>query len=127
MTITEADVLPALLAVYPSFQQRWDEYVSDELYEPNQVYIDVDRFACHLLTLLQADTVNEFSAVFAAVEHLLEEGDEEACNAVTTGLLEDLYFAAEDAEISPREWRKYFEPRVARAWKPYLAWAKKSH
>jgi hypothetical protein len=124
--VTEPDVLPALLAACPSFQQRWDEYVSDELYTPDQVYIDVGEFARHLLTLLRADTVNEFSAVFAPIERLLVDGDEEACNAVTVGLLEDLYFVAEDAGVSPREWRKYFGPRAARAWEAYLVWAKKS-
>jgi len=124
--VTESSVLPALLAVCPSFQQRWDEYVSDEAYIPNQVYVDAGEFARHLLALLQAGTVSEFSAVFATVEHLLEEGDEEACNAVTTGLLEDHYFAAEDASISPRKWRKYFGPRATSAWEAYLVWAKKS-
>lgn len=56
--------------------------MSDEAYEPNHVY----------LALLQTDTVSEFSAVFAAVEGLLEQDDEDIRNAVTTGLLEDLYF-----------------------------------
>ena len=124
--VVESDVLPALLAVCPSFRQRGDEYVSDEAYVPNQVYVDAGEFARHMCGLLQAGTVNEFSAVFAAVEHLLEEGDEDACNAVTTGLLEDVYFEAEDAGISPREWRKYFGPRATRAWEAYLLWAKKS-
>ncbi|TMB66982.1 MAG: hypothetical protein E6J54_21075 [Deltaproteobacteria bacterium] len=124
--VTESDVLPALLAVCPSFRQCWDEYVSDEAYVPNQVYVDAGEFARHMCVLLQAGTVNELSAVFAAVEHLLEEGDEDACNAVTTGLLEDVYFEAEDAGISPREWRKYFGPRATRAWEAYLVWAKKS-
>lgn len=101
--VTESHVLPALLAVCPSFRQRWDEYVSDEAYVPNQVYVDAGEFARHMCALLQAGTVNEFSAVFVAVEHLLEEGNEDACNAVTTGLLEDLYFEAENAGISPRE------------------------
>ena len=123
--VTESDVLPVLLAVCPSFRQRWDEYVSDELYVPNQVYVDTGEFARHMCALLEAGTVNEFSAVFAAIEHLLEEGDEDACNAVTTGLLEDLYFKAEDADISPREWRKYFGPRATRAWEANLLWAKK--
>ena len=68
----------------------------------HQDYVDVGEFAGHLCALLRAGTVNKFSTVFAAVEHLLEEGDEDACNAVTTGLLEDLYFKAE-TQISPRE------------------------
>ena len=43
--VTESDVLPALLAVCPSFRQCWDEYVSDEAYVPNQVYVDAGEFA----------------------------------------------------------------------------------
>jgi hypothetical protein len=124
--VAESDILPALLAVCPSFRQHWDEYVSDEAYVPNQVYVDAGEFARHMCALLQAGTVNEFTAVFAAIEYLLEEGDEDARNAVTTGLLEDLYFEAEDAGISPREWRKYFGPRATRAWEAYLVWSKKS-
>ena len=126
LKVTESNILPALLAACPSFRQRWDEYVSDEIYEPNQVYVDVSEFAHHMCALLQADAVSEFSAVFAAVEYLLQEGDEEARNAVATGLLEDLYFDAEDASISPRVWRNYFGPRATRAWEAYLVWAKKS-
>jgi hypothetical protein len=126
MKMTEADVLPTLLAACPSFRPHWDEYVGDETYEPNQVYVDVGRFARHLLRLLQAGKVEEFSAVFVEVEQLLQDGDEDARSAVTTGLLEDLYFVAEDAGISPGEWRKYFGPGAARAWEAYLAWAKKT-
>ena len=85
--VTESDVLPALLAACPSFRQRWDEYLSDEAYVLHQVYVDVGEFAGHLCALLRAGTVTEFSTLFAAVEHLLEEGDGDACNAVTTALL----------------------------------------
>ena len=76
--------------------------------------------------MLQAGKVEEFPAVFITVEHLLEQGDEDARAAVTTGLLEDLYFEAEYAGISPREWRKYFGTRAIKAWEAYLVWAKKS-
>ena len=124
--MTESDVLPNLLSACPSFQSRWNEYVQDEAYAPNKIYIDVGEFARHLMTLLQAGKVEEFPAVFITVEHLLEQGDEDARAAVTTGLLEDLYFEAEYAGISPREWRKYFGTRAIKAWEAYLVWAKKS-
>ena len=124
--MTESDVLPRLLSACPSFQSRWNEYVQDETYEPNQIYIDVGEFARHLMTLLQAGKVEEFPAVFTAVEHLLEQGNKEARNAITTGLLEDLYFETEYAGVSLREWRKYFGPRATKAWEAYLIWAKKS-
>ena len=124
--MTESDVLPTLLNACPSFRPHWDEYVRHEIYTPNQVYIDVCQFAQHLFSLLQAGRLEEFPAVFVAVEHMLENGDEDARNAVTTGLLEDLYFEAENAGVSPREWRKYFGPRATKAWQAYLAWARKS-
>jgi hypothetical protein len=124
--MTESDLLPTLLCACPSFRPHWDEYVEDETYKPNQVYVDVGQFAHHLLRLLQARRIEEFPAVFLAVEEVLENGDEDARNAVTIGLLEDLYFEAEDAGISPREWRKYFGPRATHAWEAYLLWAKKN-
>jgi hypothetical protein len=124
--MTESDVLPRLLSACLSFQSRWSEYVQDETYAPNEIYIDVGEFAQHLMTLLQAGKVEEFPAVFMAVEYLLEQGNEEARNAITIGFLEGLYFEAEDAGVSPREWRKYFGPRAIKAWEAYLVWAKKS-
>jgi hypothetical protein len=124
--MTESDVLPRLLSACPSFQSRWNEYVQDETYASNQIYIDVGQFAQHLMTLLQAGKVAEFPAVFMAVEYMLEQGNKEARDAITTGLLEDLYFEAEYAGISPREWRKYFGARAIKAWEAYLVWAKKS-
>ena len=122
----ESDVLPTLLSACPSFRPHWDEYVRDETYEPNQVDVDVSQFARHLLSLLQAGRVEEFPDVFVAVEHILENGDKDAHNSVTTGLLEDLFFEAEDAGVPPREWRKYFGPRATYAWEAYLLWARKS-
>ena len=122
----EPDVLPALLAACPSFRQRWQEYTSDEIYEPNQVYVEVFEFARHFLTLLQKGDVSEFPAVFAAVENILHVGNEEARQAVTTGLLEDLYFEAEETRISPSTWRRFFGPMAMNAWECYLVWAKKS-
>jgi hypothetical protein len=116
----ESDVIPTLLTACPSFKPHWDDYISDEIYIPNQVYVDLHEFAHHLLRLLQACTVEEFGNVFAAVECLIEEGDDEARDAVTIGLLESLYFEAEFAGIPPRKWLEFFGPKAQVYWQNYF-------
>jgi ribosomal protein S7 len=49
--VIESDILPTLLFVRPSFRQRWEEYMSDKAYLPEQVPVDVNEFARHLLAL----------------------------------------------------------------------------
>ena len=121
----ESDVIPLLLAACPSFKPYWDEYISDEIYIPNQVYVELHHFAHHLFRLLQAGIVEDLETVFASVERLLDDGDKEVRDAVRIGLLEALYFEAEDAGIPPREWRKFFGPKAQLCWQNYLTWAKK--
>ena len=83
--ITESQVVPLLRAACPSFEGRWQAYVSDSLFD------DVCwGFASHLVDLMVEGKVAEFAAVFDAVERLLVDGDLYVRQAATVGLLEGI-------------------------------------
>jgi hypothetical protein len=59
----------------PSFDAPWRELASDWLPEDVPSYVSAGAFATHLVRLLEADKIDEFPAVFSAIERLLVEGD----------------------------------------------------
>jgi rSAM/selenodomain-associated transferase 1 len=111
--IARDEVMPLLVAACPSFAKPWDEYRSGPLYEAEQLYLHLGEFAVHLVGLLARGETGELPSVFAAIERVHVEGDPEAREAATIGLLEGIQNVAGDAA---RGFEQYLGPESARWW-----------
>ena len=110
--------MPLLLAACPSFSKRWEEQLLLYQEEDEQLlYLDLAEFAHHLVELHKAHRVEEFPAVFQAVESLHLEGDDFVKEAVTIGLLEGIQNVAGNMGVNPEEFLQYLKAESLRWWR----------
>jgi hypothetical protein len=85
--ITYSEVFPRLVAACPSFEGSHHASRADE---EDGEYLRVGHLVGHLVDLLNRDDTQEFPALFAVVESVLEQGDDEARSLITEGFFDDL-------------------------------------
>lgn len=79
------------------------------------VYIELARFATHIVELQIAGLPKEFESVFALIESFHAEGDKYVQDAVVVGLLEDIQTIAGNSGLEPDLFISYLHP-VTAAW-----------
>jgi hypothetical protein len=87
------------------------KYAGYDVGEEQLLYIDLSDFADHLIELLKNNKVDEFPKVFDIVELLHIYGDDFVKEAVTVGLLEDLYLGDESNSFT-----SFLKPESLRWW-----------
>jgi hypothetical protein len=107
--------MPLLRAACPSFESRWQAYVSDPIYDESLLFVHVGEFASHLVDLMVGGMVAEFEVVFDAVERLLVDGDLYVRQAATVGLLEGIQNVS-GGKTDPEQFVPYLKPKTARKW-----------
>lgn len=105
------DVLPLFSAACPSYEASPEAAKFDERDGP---YVDLGCFVTHLVRLLDEGKTACMPAVFAVVEQVLVEGDEEARHLVTGGFLSDLGSPTsyEGSSVQPRDFAPWFGPQA---------------
>lgn len=83
-------VIHSLLRACPSFEGAWSDDSGRSANDDEGAYTEVAAFAHHLVALLERAEVDEFPAVFGAVEELVRDPDAGIRYLATSGLLEDL-------------------------------------
>ena len=110
--------MPLLLLACPSFFERWEEHLLFYQEEDEQLlYLDLGEFADHLVELHKGHRVEEFPAVFQAVESLHLEGDHFVKEAATIGLLEGLQNEARNIGVDPEEFLQYLGAQSLKWWR----------
>src|SRR5829696_4528145 len=79
---------------------------------------ELSTLARHLVDLAERGDAEEFPAVFAIVEHLLADGDEDTVAYVRTHLLEDIQniTSHRDVAVGPDAFRSVLGPVALDAW-----------
>jgi hypothetical protein len=110
--------MPELLAACPSFAHPWHDHVADWPDSERGVYVDLGRFASHLVGRLDRQETAEFRAVFATVVAHLRTGDDGVRYALKVGFLESLGNVASNRQGWPfaARFREWFGPLTTVAW-----------
>ena len=96
--VTEAQLAPLLNAV-PAFESEW--LSTRERVRPDLIATEFFiALAFHLADRAATGDFSEFEWLFAAIERLYQDGDDELDTALTVGFLEDLIHAAVDRKVS---------------------------
>jgi ADP-ribosyl-[dinitrogen reductase] hydrolase len=69
-----SEVMPLLLEACPSFVPSWREHQAERRWASG-LLVDLDRFAEHLVWLIEHDQLSEFPAIFAALDQIRHNGD----------------------------------------------------
>jgi hypothetical protein len=115
--ITRSEMVPLMLAVCPSFDGKWKEFLDywrDENAPP--LYLALSELARHLIGMLAEQDVESFPAVFAVVERWHVEGEPYVAEAASVGLLEDLQNEGLHRSTKPEQFRPYLLPESAKWW-----------
>lgn len=116
MLISETEVMNLLVGACPSFARAWAEARADADFDSSLLHVHLGELAAHLIERLRRDDASECVALFAAVERLFVEGDEDVREAATLGLLDGLQSAAGTAGVSPARFVDLFQPATRRRW-----------
>jgi hypothetical protein len=119
--LRSTEVMPLLVAACPSFRARWEARVAwsgDESF----LYGDVSEFGDHIGELSRRGEFAELPKVFAAIERLLAEGDDDVEDAISE-LLEELAFGSHFGSVkaAERTLGPYFGARTAADWRAITA------
>jgi len=88
--ITEPEVMPLLLAACPGFEPTWQEHLAWWKGDERGSYNDAAEFARYLVESYNRGETSEFSAAFATIEKILNEGEKNAGDVAVVGVLEDI-------------------------------------
>ena len=115
--MTDADVVPAFLAVCPAIAPAWQEYLASWGSETNRGhYNDAGVVAQHLVDSYERDELVEFPAVFAALERCFAEGDAEAQNLAAVGVVEGIQNVASHRPFGAEVFLPWLGPASRAAW-----------
>jgi hypothetical protein len=88
--ITTSEAMPLLLAACPGFRTAWDEHLAYWNGEEPGAFNDAAEFARYIVESYERNDTSEFPAAFAAIEKILNEGNQEARDIAEIGIIEDL-------------------------------------
>lgn len=102
--ITKAEVVPLLLEACPTAVPAWEEHlVWWDGKEERGGFNDVNVFARHIVESYARGVTTECEALFATVERILNDGNEEARSLAALGVFESLKLR------KPRKWWQFWK------------------
>lgn len=111
------EVVPLLLDACPTVRDAWQKHL--EFWDGQQErghYNDAAVIAQHIVESFERGDVSEFPATFGHIERCLLEGDEEAVNLVTVGVIEGIQNIASHRPFGSQPFIAWLGPRGRIAW-----------
>jgi hypothetical protein len=117
MSLTKTDVIPLLLEASPAFETVLREYHEDDGPEDEWLpYLDIGEFASYVVQLYADGQTSDFDAIFAALERLIEDGDEDTQGLAIVGVLEGIQNAASWQPFGPSAFVPWLKPKSRTEW-----------
>jgi hypothetical protein len=116
MPIGRDEVIPTLLAAAPGFHETWQRHLAWWKGEERGLFADASEVAGYVVESYAEGDTRELPALFAALERILQDGDEAAREAATRGVLEDIQTLASHRPFGPAVFERLLGPRTRRAW-----------
>ena len=114
--IAKAQVVPLLLEASPSARPAWEQHLASWHGEQAGDVNDVAVFAHHIVDCYAEGATAEYGELFATVERILSEGDDEARSLAAFGLLEDVQTIASHQSFGPDAFVSWLGPKSREAW-----------
>ncbi len=115
--IIKAQVVPLLLEACPTARPAWEEHLAWWKSEEAGGFNDVNVFAQHIVNSYAKGLTAECGALFATLERILSDGDEEARSLAAFGMLEDIQTISTHYSFGPEAFVVWLGPRSRDAWK----------
>jgi hypothetical protein len=115
-TIAKPQVVALLLEASPSARRAWEEHLASWNGEQAGDFNDVAVFAHHIVDCYAKGATTEYGALFATLERILREGDEEARRLAAFGVLEDVQTLSSHQPFGPDAFVSWLGPKSREAW-----------
>ena len=113
--INRSEAFALLLEACPAARGDWEEH-QREWPDEDVPYLGMAVFSRHVVGLMSQGETDIFPKVFAAVEKLIVEGDEEVRGLAVVGFLEGLQNQASWTEQGSDTFRQWLRPSTNAAW-----------
>jgi hypothetical protein len=114
--ITKPQVMPLLIDACPGFQPTWQAHLEWWKGEEPGAYNDTAEFARYLVESFESEQTSEFPAAFAAVEKILNKGDQESRDIAGFGVIESLQTIGSNHSCGEDVFIQWLGPTSRRAW-----------
>lgn len=114
--ITQDQVIPLLLAACPGFEPAWREHLQWWGGVERGIFNDTSVFAEYIIDCQIAGNTGDFEAAFAALERILNEGDENARAAASIGALESIQVQSTHYPFGPSAFLRWLGPKSKETW-----------
>jgi predicted transcriptional regulator len=114
--ITKPQVMPLLIEACPGFQPTWQAHLEWWKGEEPGAYNDTAEFARYLVESFESGQTSEFPAAFAAIEKILNEGDQESRDIAGYGVIESLQTIGSNHSCGEDVFIQWLGPTSRRAW-----------
>jgi hypothetical protein len=114
--ITKPQVMPLLLEACPGFRPAWQEHLDWWDGEEPGAYNDTAEFARYLVESFESGQTAEFPKAFAAIERILNEGDQESRDIAGFGVIESLQTTGSNHSCGRAVFIRWLGPTSRRAW-----------
>jgi hypothetical protein len=115
------------LGILPSAKNAWEEHLKDSE-GADLSYVGISVFARRIVELSENNKMETFPSVFATVEKLLSDGDEEVKGLMIVGFLESLQNISSWTNRGSKVFVKWLRPKGLQAWKELeIVWEGKSN
>ena len=108
--------MPLLLEACPGFQPTWQAHLEWWEGEEPGAYNHTSEFARYLVESFESGQTSEFPAAFAAIEKILNEGDQESRNIAGIGVIESLQTIGSNHLCGEQVFIQWLSPTSRRAW-----------
>ena len=115
-TITRTQVVALLLEASPSARPAWEEHLASWKGEQAGDFNGAAVFAHHIVDCYANEATADFGALFATLERILCEGDEEARSLAAFGVLEDVQTVSSHRPFGPDVFVEWLGPKSRDAW-----------
>src|SRR5262245_49239787 len=112
-----ADIVGAFLAVCPTISSAWSEHLKSWGDEADRGHFnDAAVIAHHLVDSYERGELSEFPAAFVLLERCLTEGDDQARELATIGVIEGVQNIASYRSFGPDVFVRWLGPASRAAW-----------
>ncbi len=105
--LQKKDCMEYILKSFPEVKKYWEKHVEFWDGEEAGLWNDIGVFVSYVYDLLIDGKTKNLKEIFVLVEFLLQNGDNDVQNAITTVFLESLVNRCENSNISTELFAKY--------------------
>jgi hypothetical protein len=113
--ITKTQIMPLLLEACPGFQATWQAHLEWWKGEEPGAYNNTSEFARYLVESFESGQTSEFPDAFAAIEKILNEG-EESRDIAGIGVIESLQTIGSNHSCGEEVFIQWLGPTSRQAW-----------